>query len=634
MADLADAPEKLPVVRHFNRLRLRLAGRMGPVNATNASAELQDPDICKKYASTEDCIQQEYFSQIRVHVVTGDYRAQADVVPSTAWIYCTDNASEPQKALTASDARQQGQPLSAPVASRSGLSVGTPHYCSLGPDAGLWISDDYMSASRLGRKNLQNPASDYFQLLKPDASKNAGAKPQDSSPGHVVHLLPRTSSTVNIGVAASAWVGLSNTSTDTSSAADVFDLNGDGFPDQIVQSTAYLTDPSGRLRCLSDEVWAARWPCAPPNFSGKVAPNPSGEIDFGGSFERTSSGNTAALSIPFGSLKTFLMAIGGAAGRSGGSLSGQPPTRAQTSRDECPMGLSIGAEFSQGDTSRKSDIIDLNGDGLPDLIANGSAHFNQGYEFAGAAFSVPGGLMAEQSGSIGLSAALGYGDDEAEYCGGISASSQSSRQTRVLADMNGDGLIDVVTISGDQITVAFNNGFSFSNPISIGSVGKPFGALGQGESDVVGADAYFTFFIPIYIVYDILYIVLNPGLSDGAAVNRQVVSFRDMDADGLPDVIETGGLRVANDLSLNFDSQSATVHVNPFGTQGLLTRVYLPTNPETAKPGSSRDPSKANYQFDYARSSPSINDPQSRRVLSAVTVRDGVDLDDAFGIHD
>jgi RHS repeat-associated protein len=617
--------DNLPVVRHFNRLRLRLAGRIGPVNRNNIDSQLQTANICGATAP-DKCIREQYTSQIRVHVLTGDYRSQAITMPPTAWIYCTDNAGDPPK-VSADGASAQA--MSATVANRSGIDVAPAHYCSVGPDPGVWVLDDFMSASRLGRKNLRNHAVTYLKSLplRTDEAKADAAAQKDTSAGRLVHLLPRASTTGNIGFAASWGVGLSTTSTDTTSLADTFDLNGDGFPDQIVENDAYLTDSSGRLRCLGSEVWATRWPC-------NVAGADGGKIPYGGSFVRESDGYSSALSIPFGSLKTFAMALGGGSARTGGSLSGQPPSRSQTSRDECPMGLSIGAEFSQGDTVRRSDIIDLNGDGLPDLVANGSAFFNRGTEFASLAFAIPGGLMAEHSGSVGLSAALGYGDDEAEFCGGISASSQSSRQTRVFADMNGDGLIDVVTIDGDQLTVSFNTGFGFSPRIAIGSVGRPFGALGQGETDVVGADAYFTFYIPIWIVYDILWIILNPGLSDGAAINRQVVSLRDMDADGLPDVVETGGLRVANDLQMMFDSKSATVHVNPFGTQGLLTRIYLPTNPEALKPDSSRQPDKANFKLEYARSSPSINDPQSRRVLAGVTVRDGVDLDDAFDVHD
>ena len=613
--------DDLPVVRHFNRLRLRFAGRTGPVDKNNVNAQLQNANICGA-TPPEQCIKEQYTSQIRVHPLTGDNRTQATEVPQTAWIYCTDNAADPPKISAGGSSTGV---LTSTVANRSGLDVGKPHYCSVGPDPGVWVSDDFMSASRLGRKNLSSLAVAYLELLSP--KKELTLAPPDASTGHLVHLLPRTSTTTNVGAAVNLWVGLSNTSTSTRSLSDTFDLNGDGFPDQIMNDQAWLTDSSGRLRCRESEVWAQRWPCV-------VGGPDDGHLSYGQSFVRASNGNNSVLSIPFGSLKTFAMELGGGSGRTGGSVSGQPPTRAATSRDECPLNLSVGAEFSKGDTARQSDIMDLNGDGLPDFVSGGTVVFNAGTQFRGSAFSISGGLMAEHSGAVGLSGALGYGDDEGEFCGGISASSQSSRQTRVFADMNGDGLIDVVTIDGDQLSVSFNTGFGFSSPVAIGSVGRPFGGLSQGETDVVGADAYFTFYIPIWIVYDILWIILDPGLSDGAAINRQVVSLRDMDADGLPDVVETGGIRVADDLKLAFDSQNATVHVNPFGTQGLLTRVYLPTNSEGLKPDSTRQPDLANFKLEYARSAPSINDPQSRRVLAGVVVRDGVDLDDAYAVHD
>jgi Insecticide toxin TcdB middle/N-terminal region len=124
----------------------------------------------------------------------------------------------------------------------------------------------------------------------------------------------------------------------------------------------------------------------------------------------------------------------------------------------------------------------------------------------------------------------------------------------------------------------------------------------------------------------------DPGASLGAALNRQVISFRDADADGLADLMVTGGVNVAGDLQLMFDNRSITTYRNPFGTQGLLNRVYLAASAESSKP--QPNPDKANYQFNYARSAATEDDPQNRWVLSEMIVRDGVPVDDAYGVHD
>jgi RHS repeat-associated protein len=271
-------------------------------------------------------------------------------------------------------------------------------------------------------------------------------------------------------------------------------------------------------------------------------------------------------------------------------------------------------------------LVDLNGDGLPELIPDGTnANFNFGYHFLGTSRGWADGLMQEESAAVGLSAGLGYGNDIYEYGGGLSASSSRSRQKRVMADINGDGLIDVVRVEGDRVKARLNTGFGFAPEQDIGALGRSLDALGQGESDTLGANAYFTFSIPIPLVVWTIYIIINPGATLGASLNRQVIALRDADADGLADLMVTGGLKVGEDLNLMFDNQSAAVYRNPFGTHGLLTGVYLATNP---------DATKANYKLSYARSTSSENDPQSRWVFSELITRDGVDLEDAYGVHD
>jgi RHS repeat-associated protein len=320
------------------------------------------------------------------------------------------------------------------------------------------------------------------------------------------------------------------------------------------------------------------------------------------------------------------MGAANAAARIGAALTGGQPSQAQASREPALTPLSIGAEFTQGRSDRKSDLVDLNGDGLPELIPDGAnANFNFGYRFLGTSRGWADGLMQEENAAVGLSAGLGYGNDIYEYGGGLSASSSRSRQKRVMADINGDGLIDVVRVEGDRVKARLNTGFGFGLEQDIGALGRSLDALGQGESDALGANAYFTFSIPIPLVVWTIYIIINPGATLGASLNRQVIALRDADADGLADLMVTGGLKVGDDLNLRFDNQSAAVYRNPFGTHGLLTDVYLATNPDAAK---------ANYRLSYSRSTPSENDPQSRWVFSELITRHGVDLEDAYGVHD
>ena len=82
--------------------------------------------------------------------------------------------------------------------------------------------------------------------------------------------------------------------------------------------------------------------------------------------------------------KTFVVTGTNAAGRSGGSLTGAQPSQAEASRDPTMVGLSIAADFTRGKSDRLSDMVDLNGDGLPDFVSDPStAKLNVGYGFVG-----------------------------------------------------------------------------------------------------------------------------------------------------------------------------------------------------------------------------------------------------------
>jgi RHS repeat-associated protein len=645
-APKAETPELLPTVRDFNRLRIRLAKRQGPIAVSGVaqpegSAALQNGPCDGKKVTTQQCVRDNFLSQVRVHVLTGSYRDHTDQQPSD-WIYCIDNGrrrpkNEPEAAaVNAGDKQLPARRLQ----SRVGVDTGTPHFCSIGTDAGLWVSDDFMSASRLGRKDLVNPVADTLAAY----AASTAATP-DASGGHLVHLLPRVSTTTSEGTALAGWgAGSSNTKTNTAALADVFDLNGDGFPDQIVGndpvkgaagSQVFFTDPAGRFRCLVDEVWAKRYPCVMP--SKPVVPN--APVSITNQFSRKSFGSTSGLSVGFSSPKTFITVHSNASGKTGVGSIGTQPTQAQSSRDPIMVPLSPAAEFSRGQSYRRSEMIDLNGDGLPDLIPDESnTDFNFGFDFIGRSGGWKNGLMEEESNGIGLSAGLGYGDDIEEYGGGLSVTSSRSRQKRLMADVNGDGLLDVVRVSGNNVLATLNTGFGFEEKNGkaverrVGILAKPLDALGQGESDGLGANAYYSYSIPIYLVFWTIYIIVNPGASLGASLNRQVIALRDFDADGLADLMVGGGVNVGGNLNLNFDNRSAVVYRNPFGKHGLLTHVFLASNPESLK--TQPDFSRANFVLDYGRSAPSENDPQSRWILNEVIVRDGVAVDDAGGVHD
>ncbi|MCL2880347.1 MAG: hypothetical protein FWF29_08895, partial [Treponema sp.] len=134
-----------------------------------------------------------------------------------------------------------------------------------------------------------------------------------------------------------------------------------------------------------------------------------------------------------------------------------------------------GGSYSKGNSSQESGLVDINGDGLPDYISNGSITMNLGrapWEHAGgfSGFS----LNESTSKTIGASLTVGVGlnkkdFDNADYnspfnvsvTGSLNYSSTLMETESMLIDMNGDGLPDMVTTDGNKIYIRYNMGECF-----------------------------------------------------------------------------------------------------------------------------------------------------------------------------
>src|SRR5262249_28084701 len=126
------------------------------------------------------------------------------------------------------------------------------------------------------------------------------------------------------------------------------------------------------------------------------------------------------------------------------------------------------------------DLIDINGDGLPDrLLRQGSellAALNLGYRFAdpmvwardpasddGTARIAT--INKASSSSAPIDPSLSYNDGIYGFSAGASLIKNDSRVEHSLVDINGDGLPDLVRPQGDHLSVAFNKGNGFADPI-------------------------------------------------------------------------------------------------------------------------------------------------------------------------
>lgn len=337
---------------------------------------------------------------------------------------------------------------------------------------------------------------------------------------------------------------------------DYLDMNGDQFPDVVGANGVQYTDPTGQL-------------------GGTRSAIPDGNVRRTG----TEAGNAGAGSAA----RTITTGWGHAAPPASGSAN-----TAEAGNDLPP--LSFGGNLGTGASNGVFDLLDINGDELPDRVyADGRAALNLGYRFA-APEPWPGGAL-NSGGTRNTGVNIGFNTDFYGFAGGASFTQGRSSTEDSLLDVNGDGLADRV-FDGNPIRVALNTGSGFAAP-------QPFqGSLSGVNEDVnarLGAGGYFTFSFCFGII--VACVITNPGADTSTGASRAEQALRDINGDGYVD-----HLRSTADNQL-------VVAENQTGRTNLLKSVQRPM--------------KSRIDLDYTRDGNTYDQPQSRFVLSRVAVDDG-----------
>ncbi|HEX6287738.1 MAG TPA: SpvB/TcaC N-terminal domain-containing protein [Herpetosiphonaceae bacterium] len=415
----------------------------------------------------------------------------------------------------------------------------------VGPDDGGWVTDSTISSARMGADAITVPTPELV----------AGAR--------AVSRLSRTKQTA-IGGGVSFLDGSISTGT-SGSELDYLDLNGDRFPDIVANGRAQYTTPTGGLE--------------PQNraLPGMSLPRGSSE---------------SARNIGIGGNPAHFKADA----RGEVNTSGQTAPRGNTTGSQMVQ-LGFGGSLGDGKSEAETDLIDLNGDGLPDRVSRDGGTLlvalNLGYRFAapepwGAALLNDG--RSEQA-SIGAN--LGYNDGIYGFGGGLSLSKNESETRQTLDDLNGDGLLDRVRLAGGSLRVALNTGNGFA-PETVWSGALPKG-IATSQSVGLGGGLYFTIAVPLCLVA--CYLIVNPGADYSQTMARQETMFRDVNGDGYTDHVFS-----TNDGTL-------TVARNRTDRTNLLKSIDRPLG--------------ATIDLEYERDGNTYDQPQSRWVLSKVAVHDG-----------
>lgn len=419
---------------------------------------------------------------------------------------------------------------------------------------------------------------------------------------------------VDLGVGAS-W---------TKTTTDVTDMNGDGVADFIDEHGATL----GTMTSSADGL-------------GHASFDPSGEY-------RYRQGRD--YSFGFGGKPIWRRTTSGGRTLDLGNYSGP---------DKGFLGLSGGLGLGIGRSETTKDLVDVNGDGLPDLVRRNGAQvtvqYNLGRRFgaeenfgsvapemqvaadgfentvedlpvaAASLDSTSNALTHETSVTQTESGGFSFDIVIAEVDFSHSANQSASRTTRQVTDINGDGLPDLLfKRDGEQfVRVQFNRGASFAPAMSLWTTEPwpvdltvPFinkvtslgltgpdvlAATGSDHSTAVSASASIPIIPGIWN--------FDAGASASHNVDTYDLSLLDIDGDGAADHV----------LRKKQGSSQGLVWVKRnevSGRANLLRKINRPLGGSIA--------------LDYERVGNTVAMPHSKQVLSRVEVDDGVDFGPDF----
>jgi RHS repeat-associated protein len=440
-----------------------------------------------------------------------------------------------------------------------------------------YTAEDAFECSPVESGHWQGP----HELIYVTASEMAttrlgGPMPRLPTPAQLAGAaaVPRISRSRNTAVGGGAGpASFSMAEGESQGILDFLDMNGDSFPDVVSPGRIQYTSPLGVL-AEGREV---------PQRDLRISSTENSTFGIGGNVSS---------------------AVSSARGLFGGGAEKTPSGTAGTQQMQ-PVGFALNVGASQGDASSEADLMDVNGDGLPDRVWKGSGTLdvalNLGYRFAPREPWGQAVIHEGNSDEVNAGASLSFNTGNYGFGGGINGS-RSSSGTRAggtscggsLLDINGDGLLDCAEHASNGLRVWFNLGHRMASaPVSWrGGTGAD---ISKSQSTTLGGGAYFSIIIPIPPTP--ISFIINPGADFGESISRPITSIQDINGDGYPDQL------------VSDNPHQISVARNRTGRTNLLRHVKRPLGAE--------------IWLDYERAGNTQDMPQSRWVLSEVKVYDG-----------
>ncbi|HEX5749058.1 MAG TPA: SpvB/TcaC N-terminal domain-containing protein [Archangium sp.] len=441
-----------------------------------------------------------------------------------------------------------------------------------------YTAEDAFECSPVRGAHWQGPHElIYVTATEMATTRLGGPMPRLPTPAQLAGAaaVPRISRSRNTALGAGAGPASASVAEgESQSLLDFLDMNGDGFPDVVSPARIQYTSPLG---VLAEQHGV-----------------PQRDL-------RTSStGNST-----FGIGGNIASAVSSARGLFGGGA-GKAPSGSASTQQMQPIGFALNVGASKGNSTSEADLIDVNGDGLPDRVRKGreglEVELNLGYRFAA---NEPWGQAVIHEGNtqeVNAGASISFNTGNYGFGGGINGSRSDSGTQKAgggscggsLLDINGDGLIDCAEQAIDGLRVWFNLGHRMASaPVSWrGGTG---GDISRSQSTTLGGGAYFSIIIPIPPTP--ISFIINPGADFGESVSRPTNNLQDINGDGYPDQL------------FSDNPHQISVARNLTGRTNLLRHVKRPLGAE--------------IWLDYERSGNTQDMPHSRWALSEVKVYDG-----------
>lgn len=466
--------------------------------------------------------------------------------------------------------------------------------------------------ARTGLPNLPerlwlNGAADSYigaGILKPSRVSNTGGAGGSGGVPLVAGL--RKSETYNVDFSVGAFVaGLGISTGATSSHLDFLDMNGDGYPDSVANDGVAFNNGFDGFG---------------PKFSG--------------------------LAMPGESMRRIEQRSAGASLSAGGSLINQTDSQGQT-KSLLATSVNLGVNYGMSGTTK--DLLDINGDGLPDHVERSGTNLRVRLNL-GARFSEPiqwsaAGWAKDRISTDGVISDIAiplidtflgdvstnsvrFGDTSARTVGagldsnifgvggGAGISYTVTRNLVELVDVNGDGLPDHVMKdpNEDFLRVKLNLGDHFDEerhwpvPDWAGRDIDPGGLTFIGGADALGFQRAKSYNASFSVEVCFIACVKASGFySKGSAFSQ--LEFSDLDGDG----------RLDHVLKLDGENE-VYAKLNRLGETGLLRKVIRPLGASFTL-SYKREGNEVRFDSGTAER-PTVDMPSNQWVLSEVFVED------------